>query len=50
MSSSAATTFSAICAASIAQRPVADQPQRAHPERRVAEVEEPHALAAVAAG
>ena len=32
------------------QRPVADQPQRRHPERRVAEVEEPDALAAVARG
>ena len=32
------------------QRPVADQPQRRHPERGVAEVEEPDALAAVGAG
>ena len=29
------------------QRAVADQPQRVHPERRVPQVEKPHALAAV---
>ena len=32
------------------ERPVADQPQRAHPERRAAEVEEPDPLAAVGRG
>ena len=29
------------------ERPVADQPQRAHPERRPAEVQEPDPLAAI---